>query len=82
MSIIGIVKSVEFTHGSPFGHQNWTIEVDGKDRNFAMWTDLRSDLWAKKGEKVELELLGDRECHMGHGSLVLRGCAEIIRIVK
>jgi hypothetical protein len=80
--MIGTVKSVEFTHGSPFGHQNWTIEVDGTDRCFAMWEDLRSDTWAKTGEKVELKLLGDQTCSMGRCTLTLRNCAEIVRIIK
>jgi hypothetical protein len=81
--MIGTVKSVRFTHGSPFGEQYWTLEIDGKDQTFAMWTCLKSDKWAKVGEKVEISLQQDMECHVGHGSkLILRNCASIVRIIK
>jgi hypothetical protein len=81
--MIGTVKSVRFTHGSPFGEQYWTLEVDGKDQTFAMWEDLKSDKWAKTGEKVEITLQRDMECDVGRGSkLILRNCASIIKVIK
>ena len=81
--IIGTVKDVRFTSGSPFGEQYWTITIDGQDRCFAMWTNLKSDKWARVGEQVEIKLLNDMECHVGHGSkLILKNCAEILEVIK
>lgn len=80
--MIGTVKNVRFTFGSPFGEQWWTIEVDGVDHSYAMWTDLRSKKWAKTGEKVEFKLLPDISCSYGSGSINLRNCAEIMRVIR
>lgn len=78
----GIVKKVQLTNGSMFGHQIWTIEVDGKDRDFNMWESIGSSTWAKKGQKVEIEKLPDQTGHFGAAKVYLGNCARIVKILE
>ncbi len=74
---------VKFTRGSPFGEQWWTFEDDNHIvHTYAMWEDLKSPLWPKIGQKVEIEVLPPVTCSMGGGTeMKINNCACIIRVI-
>ena len=72
----GTLIKIETTQGSPFGHQWWTIEIEGKDQRFAMWENYTR--WPKRGATITLEQTGRQECHTGHGKIILEPCARLV----
>ena len=77
----GKLVSIETTQGSPFGHQWWTIEVEGKAQRFAMWEDWSQ--WPARGTTVTIEETGQQECHTGYNSkIMLRPCARLVGCEK
>lgn len=73
----GKLISIETTTGSPFGHQWWTIEIEGEKKSFAMWEDISK--WPKRGTMIEFEETQRMECHTGYNSkLILEPCARLV----
>lgn len=73
----GTLVTIETTQGSPFGHQWWTIEIEGKKQRFAMWEDWSR--WPARGSVIEIEQTPRQECHTGYNSkIILEPCARLV----
>lgn len=73
------IKRIGFTIGS-MGQQNVTaIKDDGSEIQIQMWTDLKSPLWTKSGEKCIIELLPDTNVYYGSGYMILKNRAQIVQ---
>jgi len=75
-TMTGKLISIETTTGSPFGHQWWTIEIEGEKKSFAMWEDISR--WPRRGNQVEIEPLPRMECYTGYGKIILEPCARLV----
>lgn len=72
----GKLIKIETTQGSPFGHQWWTIEIEGKNHRFAMWEDYTR--WPVRGTVIEIKETPRMECHTGYGKIILEPCARLV----
>jgi hypothetical protein len=73
----GKLISIDTTTRSPFGHQWWTLEIEGEKKSFAMWEDISR--WPARGTVIEIEQTQRMECHTGALSkIILEPCARLV----
>jgi len=77
----GKLIKIETTQGSPFGHQWWTLEIEGKNQRFAMWEDISQ--WPARGTTIEIEQTQRMEAYTGAVSkIILEPCARLVGCVE
>jgi hypothetical protein len=77
----GKLISIDTTTGSPFGHQWWTLEIEGEKKSFAMWEDISR--WPARGTVIEIEQTQRMECYTGALSkIILEPCARLVGCVE
>jgi len=73
------IKHIGFTVGS-MGQQNVTATTeDGSEIKVQMWTDIKSPLWTKSGEKCIIELLPNTKVYYGSGYMIMSNRAQIVQ---